>query len=324
MTKQEQSGKRALRRAQDEHGALLGKRAKVNARMRKLARASAAPRAPSRAEQKRIHKDALRWGVFGTCVGQKKKNGRWTKELAVICLAAQKPPIRALKKSRRVPRNIVWTERRRRYRIGTDVIKVSPTLELQLGTILGPGDGVSFGADVATVGAVIDHPEFGRCLTTAGHLFAGPGDVGATANATSSGVSVPTRVMRCVRAHGIDYSLLRAAVASDCDNLFQDLIRIGPSHVPGPSDVGRQLFVLDSGSDSVETRCRGINARLQIGNDVFEDVLLCDRATRGGQSGAALVDTDNRLWGFLIGVLNGFSVFMPAETLLRLERSQLA
>ncbi len=304
---------------------MAGRRDKLNSQIKQRARVHVTRRVPPRAESERIHECARKWRVFGTFLGQKKKRGRWTSEVAIVCLTTdEKRPVRQIDKRRRIPKSVSWTERRRRFKIRTDVIRAVPEMVLQLGTVLGPGDGVRFGTSTATVGAAVDHPHFGRCLTTAGHLFSGPSDEGATAIAVSNGASISTRVMRCVRAFGIDYALLRAAAQADCDNLFQDLIRVGPLHVPGVADFGKQLFVLDNERDSVETRCRGIHARLEIGNDVYEDVILCDRVTAGGQSGAALIDADNRIWGFLIGALNGFSVFMPAETLLRIEQSQLA
>jgi hypothetical protein len=183
---------------------------------------------------------------------------------------------------------------------------------------------VEFGTDRATLGVALDHPVFSRCVTTAAHLFRGPGDIGQTAVVVSSGVRVSTELKRWVRAGGIDYALLGPVDACDCDNLFEDLIRIGPAFAPQAADIGRQLFVLDADADSVATTCRGIHGQLQFGAILLDDLILCDSVTRAGQSGAPLVDSDNRVWGFLIGVFDRFSVFMPAATLLRDERARLA
>jgi S1-C subfamily serine protease len=93
--------------------------------------------------------------------------------------------------------------------------------------------------------------------------------------------------------------------------------------VPTPADENKRLFVLDQ-NGAVPTICSGVHARLNTAVGVFEDVILTTPVTTAGMSGAALVDSDSRLWGFLLGTFATFSFYMPANLLLTQERSRLA
>jgi hypothetical protein len=280
-------------------------------------------RTPPRAALAELHDRCSQWGAFATYLGRKKTRGRWTNQLSLVCLVENKPPLHEIPKDRRISGTVRWQERRRTYSIATDVVAASPTLELQQAVILGPGDGAGFSGADATIGAAIDHPDFGRCLTTAGHLFGGPGAVGSLAQARASGMQFSAQVKRCVVQLAADYALLQPTQPCDCDNLFRDRVRIGPVFVPTPADQNKRLFVLDQ-NGAVPTICTGVHARLNTVVGVFEDVILTTPVTTAGMSGAALVDSDSRLWGFLLGTFAGFSFFMPANLLLTQERSRLA
>ncbi|HKQ15482.1 MAG TPA: hypothetical protein VJT80_18750 [Steroidobacteraceae bacterium] len=281
-------------------------------------------RTPPRAALAQLHAQAsAKWGAFATYLGRKKRHGRWTSEVALVCLVESKQPLEEIPKQQRIWKAAQWKERRRTYRIPTDVVAATPDLQLQQGVVLGPGDGAIFGAADATIGAAVDHPVFGRCLTTAGHLFGGPAAVGSLAQARASGLQFNVLVKRCVLQLAADYALLQPTNPADCDNLFRDRVRIGPVFVPTVADQNKPLFVLDQ-NGAVPTICRGVHARLNTVVGVFEDVILTTPVTTAGMSGAALVDSDSRLWGFLLGTFAGSSFFMPANLLLTQEGSRLA
>ena len=280
-------------------------------------------RTPPRAALEALHDRASAWGAFATYLGLKKQGGKWTKAVSLVCLVEHKAELEDIPKDQRISRLLRWKERRRAYSIPTDVVAASPTLELQQGVVLGPGDGAGFNGVAATIGAAVDHPDFGRCITTAGHLFGGPAAEGRVAQARTSGVQFNALVRRCVLRLAADYALLQPTEPCDCDNLFRDRVRIGPVVVPTAADQNKRLFVLDE-AGAVPTICRGVHARLNTAFGVFDDVILTTQVTRPGMSGAALVDGDSRLWGFLLGVFAGFSFFMPADLLLTQERSRLA
>lgn len=287
-------------------------------------RAKKVQRVPPAGVRKRLIATAIRrWRLFGAYIGQRKRRGRWTREISLVCLTTDKQPMRQLPKGRRIPRVVTWRERARTYRLATDVIEATAELTLQSAPIAGPCDSVHASDSRAMIGAVIMHPNFGRCLTTAGHLFSGPRPIGQAAVLRTGTKSLGFTVRQCVRQGGIDYALMSPDSACDCDNLFQDVIRIGPVFIPEPSGKGRQLFVLNGVSDSQPTVCRGVNATLVLSNGIFDDVILTDAVTDDGESGTALVDGENRVWGFLIGANAEFSVFMPAHALLWREQSQL-
>jgi len=275
----------------------------------------------------RVHRD---WKVVGTYFGFKRVRNRWTRVPSLVCLVESKPKQgrRTGRKTlvppaERIPASVSWIERRRTFAIPTDVVASTGEVQLQQGPIVGPGDTARFGSGFATVGAIVDHPSFGRCATTAGHLFGGPVAIGRPTQLTSGNQVIPAIVRQCVLQHAIDYALMSPAVHCDIDNLFQDRARIGPVFIPTVADLNKRVFVLQ-GAGAVPTVVRGIHARLNTALGVFDDVILADAVTRPGMSGAALVDTASRLWGFLLGTLGRFSFFMPAPQLLLREFSALA
>ena len=278
-------------------------------------------RAPPEAVRHRWHADALKtWGVIGTYLGRKRVKGKWTKELALICLVEQKLEMSAVRKEQRIPKRVRWQERGRGHWLRTDVVQGDATVELQQG-ILGPGDGVR-SVSSGTLGAVIDHPVFGRCVMTAGHVCGGPPGEGKHAVAASGSHRFDVTVKRCQLQRTVDYAVLQPAAGSECDNLFQDRVRIGPVLTPTASELGKPVFILtDAGA--IRAMCRGIHARLQTAVGTYEDLILTTPVTRPGMSGAALVDSKGHLWGFLLGIIGQHSVFMPATLPLTAEQAKL-
>lgn len=280
------------------------------------------PPAAVRAEL--LDRVSRQWKVVGIYFGFKRSGSRWLRTPSLVCLVERKLRKRSLLTlAARIPLRMDWKERKRSLSIPTDVVESSTEVQLQQGPILGPGDSATFGSGFATVGAIVDHPVFGRCATTAGHLFGGPAAIGQRAQLTSGNQSFLAEVRQCIKQLAIDYALMTPVAPCDCDNLFQDRARIGPVLVPTVADLNKRAFILD-GAGAVPTVVRGFHARLNTALGVFDDVILTDAVTRPGMSGAALVDTKSRLLGFLLGTLGRFSFFMPAPQLLQREFSTLA
>jgi hypothetical protein len=127
-------------------------------------------------------------------------------------------------------------------------------------------------------------------------------------------VTGQAEVLAPVVQGSIDYALLRPLNAIQCDNLFRDQIRIGPIYYPTPVDVEMDVMILDRFGRAVRTTCRGVNASIESRGVTYDGLITTDGVTQGGQSGGALIDDANRLWGFLIGRVGDLSVFVPAYT----------
>ena len=111
---------------------------------------------------------------------------------------------------------------------------------------------------------------------------------------------------------------------ADCDNLFRDVYRIGPVYTPAAADVGTTVFLLDSAGSVTRTTCRGVGGQFDAGQGSYFDVLQTDCISNAGQSGGALIDGAQRLWGFLLGALDGqFSIYAPAQLILDAAGVQL-
>jgi hypothetical protein len=191
---------------------------------------------------------------------------------------------------------------------------------------LGPADQVQFIDDRASSGMVIQHPEFKRALTTAAHLFPSGTSAGAKVIVKSRDQVFETKLSRAMFSSSLDYALLEVNDGDPSDNLFRDTIRLGPVYVPTiPEDIDRQVFVLAPNGKVIQTRCRGINARITLPSGrLLTNLILTDAVTSGGQSGTSLIDSKRRIWGLLRGALyNKYSAFMPAHLVLSQENATL-
>jgi hypothetical protein len=254
--------------------------------------------------------------TFATYVGQPRRKRQWRKEVAVVVLVAAKVREELLQRHRRVPKSLVWGRARR-----TDVLHVNPAFVSQAG-VLGPGDAVRVGPKTGTVGIALLHPRLGHCVTTAAHVFERAG-VDAQARVSRDGAfrEVSARVRPITRR--TDYALLRAPDVP-CGNVFDDRRNIGPVFSPGEDDVGETLFVLLATGRRQQTVCRGIHASITTPSETLEDCILTDMVTLSGDSGACLIDQQDRIWGVLRGRLDTtFSVFAPVQYILDREQATL-
>jgi hypothetical protein len=257
-----------------------------------------------------------KFGAFGFHIGMKQRRGRWSRQPVMVFVTAHKGPPRARGAgAATIPKFISWKDGKHRHRLPTDVMQAEPEIELQAPTVFGPGDAADRGANIASVGAAVRRPGSGDFLTTAGHLVGASGQ-GELVRIDSNGQQMAAQVAEAVFAAEIDYALLRPSASTRCDNLFQDQIRIGPVYTPILSDLGAPLFVLGRGGTVVRAVCRGVNQTLITTQGIYRGVIVTDAVTVSGQSGGALIDASNRLWGFVLGALPGrFSLFVPAQSI---------
>jgi hypothetical protein len=186
--------------------------------------------------------------------------------------------------------------------------------------VFGPGDRVRLGTELATIGAVVTHPQqTGLCLLTAGHVIPPGTQLGTPVEAWADATFLPTQLMSYAQQGSLDFALLRPLQAAQLDNLVKDHWRIGPVYVPTAADVGGGVFVVRQDGLMYPTTVRGVAHHFTSPNGTFyADLILVDEVTTGGDSGGALVDREGRVWGFLIGVMpNRLSVFTPAFRLLQ-------
>jgi hypothetical protein len=256
--------------------------------------------------------------VRGCFVGHKRRKGRSTREVSIICCVVDKPRPRELRKAQRIPSAMEW--RISSQRTGTIRTDVQVLGETALhAAVLGAGDEVDgftpFGGvpqpGRGTIGVAMRHPEYGPVVTTAGHVLGAesfgvttfpPGREPRVALRNAGQSSVVYGVARKVAiTPESDYALISAPAGQRIENLFQDDQPLAVPYAPQPSDIARPAFVLTS-QGIVPTRLRGIHGSLPVGQLMLRDLLLTDFRTQGGDSGGCLVNSDSRVMGLVEGV----------------------
>ena len=293
---------------------------------------------PAEGDLRRIYSELLKYpNVTAVYIGRKKKKGRELKQLAIVCCVEQKVTPRRLGKEQRLPKRIKWPRTRsKHFDLVTDV-RVLDGTKLHASPVVGPGDELqaSAGAERATIGLALLHPDHGAVVTTAGHAFmqgAGtivfPGNAPlvdvANLGAGSVAGTFAARPLKASRVAEADYALLKPS--AEARNLFNDALNVSAVHEARPEDVGTVLFCLRRG-ESEGTILRGVHSTANMGGVQMTGLLLTDSVTEGGDSGCCLVDQGLRVWGLLVGEASFEgkvrSVFSSAQALLTLERSPL-
>ena len=285
---------------------------------------------PTRSHLKSIYSTLKKKrNVVGCFIGRRRAKGRACRELAVVCCVSEKPPARDLAADHRIPKRVRWLKTTRRNAVvRTDVQRCGESA--LSAAVAGPGDLMM--PPKSTLGFAIRHPVHGLVITTAGHsfikdrfgdeTFVPPRAVVVTA---ATGVARACRVLKAVVQREADYALIK--VDGDCANLFEDEFVLDGIHWARPEDVDRKLFALTN-SGLKETRLRGVDGSVQVGALEMDGLLLTDKVTIAGDSGAALVDENFRLWGLLVGFITSdsrkLSVFYSANWVLALERAEMA
>jgi len=277
------------------------------------------PQPPRNWMNDELPKLEAQWGACGSFLGMKRIGRRWRAQPALVVLTTQKRNIsRHAGEVSKVPSSISWKDGRVTHRLSTDVVEVGNSVVLQ--AVFGPADEAASVAS-GTIGAVVTSPQ-GRFLTTAGHVFASGS--GATVRVISGASQLPATLAERVVDGTIDYALLKPVNPASCDNLFRDLIRIGPVYTPTLADRGRRVFVLHDSGTATPAKCIGVNGRFNLNGVQYFDVIQTTPVTEDGFSGGALVDEAMRLWGFVLGVVGGrFSFYAPASLVLNVSGTQL-
>lgn len=272
--------------------------------------------------------------VVAAFVGKKQRKGKDTGQLSLVCGVSKKIPEKDLEPSHIIPKAVeIPITRVRSTRIATDVIPMHGRFEAQA-NMLGPSDLVLPDQFTqATIGIALNHPTFGKVITTAGHAVQGV-PTGSPMIVSSGGDSFSVRLAAEPRINQrTDHALLAPENQDIVGNFFRDVTPLGPPFIPDPNqDVGTPLFILPSDRDVITVICRGLHGSVRVGSNlIMNDLILTDLRTVDGDSGACVVDGNWRVWGVLLGRfettddngnLGNFSVFIPAFRILLLEGAQ--
>jgi hypothetical protein len=282
--------------------------------------------------------------VTGCYIGAKRRKGRLSKQLAVVCCVKTKRPHHELERGHRIPSTVTWSRTRtEQVALPTDVQEIGESGFQQLPPIVGPGDamggpGGSVDDARATIGIVLKHPTLGDVVTTAGHAFIRssfgeqvPAGSDADVRIFNVGSGAPGQTfaglaIKAVVRPEADYALL--APVGQSRNLYRDQFNLNGLHWALPDDVETSLFALTR-RGLIATTLRGVAAVVELVPGVrMSGLLLTDFVTKAGDSGCALVDSTFRVWGLLAGFATTegqrHSVFAPAHWVLTFENAQLA
>jgi hypothetical protein len=258
------------------------------------------------------------WGAIGAYIGRKTVAGRRRAQLSLVVQTPAKGPPARGSGVRKVPAQVRWRDGRSAKSLVTDVVECTTPFELQAGVVFGPGDTARFGSEFSTLGAAVSHPTAGRCLITAGHLLPPGTAPGTTVQVAASGAALATRLRELRQDGSIDYALLEPATPAPLDNLVGDLVRIGPVYTPTRQDVNVRVRLVRSDGNFHDTVCLGVNHQFTTeAGTRYDNTIITEPISAPGDSGGALVDHDERVWGFLLGARpNVCSVFVPAYMVL--------
>jgi len=231
---------------------------------------------------------------------------------------SDKVKLKSLSARQRVPRRIDWSfSSRKTKQIPVDVQVIGGS-ELHT-TVLGAGDEISGFVSpgnpprpaMGTVGIAMQHPLYGRVVTTAGHVFVGatPGEIiyppgqeiEVSLRCAVDGPVFTGHAHKVVITPECDYAVVSPPAGIKAENLYHDSQPLGPVYVPEPADLERPAYLLGI-HDVRLTFLRGYHGRLAVGGLDLVDVLLTDVCTAGGDSGGCLVNQATRPMGLVEGV----------------------
>lgn len=294
-------------------------------------------------------------GVRACMLGYKRRGERWTSTLALVCGVEAKRPERTLRRADRVPTEVRWGTGGHAAALPTDVVELGESRML-VGPALGPGDAVleTLGPEgqrlggFGTVGFPMAHPDFGVVVTTAAHVVGQtygttiyPDGKGPRVLLANGGGADDARFAGVVRKASLteraDYAIITPVgpAAGAVRGAYEDLYPLGAPYYAAIDDVkaNPRLFVLTA-RGARPTKLRYVEAVAPVGALDMQRVLITGGTPKGdtvdGDSGAALVDGNLRLWGVLNGRFDlgpstkrrRYSVFTPAHVLLTAEKAE--
>lgn len=276
------------------------------------------PPIPRRGDLNRLYDELLGLpNVVGCFVGHRRRKGRRTREVTIVACVSAKPQASYLKRADRIPQKLSWPITSKVLKkIGVDV-QVASAGELH-GVGLGVGDQISAVASpgsvprqtLGTIGIALQHPRYGRVVTTAGHVLVGatPGEtifapgheLEVSVRCTSQGPVLTAHAHKVAITADADYAILSPPPGIPVDNLYHDSQPLGDPYVPDTTDLNKSAYFL--APDRPRLTClRGIQGRLTIGGLDLTDVLITDFCTNGGDSGGCLVTPGSRPMGLVEG-----------------------
>jgi hypothetical protein len=304
-------------------------------------------RIPGPAKLQAIYAQLMAYpNVVGCFLGWKHTRKRSTQKPAIICCVTTKMPRSALRPAEHLPRQIEWQKTSTsRGRLPVDVEVISG--RIQYAACCGPGDaitgyttpGMPAVREQGTIGLAMQHPEYGRVVTTAGHVFDIQGTTSGTvtypegsrpvvslwnADGTNTGFRFFGEALKVVLTRSADYAVVLPRPPMSAENLYHDSVVIAAPYLPGPDDLGMDLYVLTA-AGSKKTKFVGLSGTIPVGHEIMDGLLLTQFSTEGGDSGCCLVDETGKLWGLLVGytTLRGtiYSAFMSATVPLNNEKA---
>ncbi len=259
----------------------------------------------------------LRYEISSFDFGKKYIKGKETDQYSITCYVKKKLDSDTVPKNNFIPKKIEYQVNGKKYQILTDVVQAKAKIILQSKIV--PGNITSSSSSYATIGLVGKHNLYGDILVTAGH-FARKGEI-VVAKIDDTKFAT-AKVEHSMRGTVRDFAILKIIDELDYPKLplwkgFYDATKI--------EDVGKKLYVAIEPFYFKETKCRSVCAYFydENTNCSYDQVISTDRVTVKGNSGAALVDENQNLWGLLIGAFNNRSIFMPIRFLLESGKIQL-
>jgi hypothetical protein len=254
----------------------------------------------------------------------------------VIACVSEKVDKRALAKRQLVPSSIQWKiTPSRRVTVPLDVQIFQDSAHESEPPLAGPGD-MFAGYGPCTCGIAINHPRYGRVVTTAGHGF--QQEPGQT-------IEYPRTEARLVNARNVDklgntttYSgyLVKSSITTDADyalikplipsigNYYRDQYEISGVVDPAAGDIRKRCYAMTSRARQ-PTLLSGIHGWLDIDGWPMSDLVLTTYVTQPGDSGCLLIDDQFRACGTLGGFVyvHGikYSAFATVAKLLAAEQS---
>jgi len=324
----------AVRRATKElHGALA---AAANAR-RTLAHATrpGAPPVVVGPEMQWAHRmlesraDSLlrNDGVVGYGLGRAIRDGVPTNERAITIFVRRKLTPGELKRLKRKPLPRTMSSDKKRIRV--DVIEVGDIERLAFaGQSVGPGNDPH--EPEGTIGVFANDLDDGNTVAiTAMH-------VSRMSNFPNGNVPAPEFVVPSVQlhspdtqrlgvlvfgtTHGVDAAKITLDDPADASNTIPTIGEVqGWRPVASPADDGIRVFMFGARSKWQEGQI--LQAHAQMPNLDLGSVVIADITAVGGDSGAALVDEQHHVVGFLVGKFNtgpfaGKAVFSSAAAVV--------
>lgn len=269
-----------------------------------------------------------KFGVVGVHFGRKITGQNATKTFSLTCLVQKKTIQSELEKNKIIPKKITIDIDGKKIKITTDVIECKGAFEKQAS--FWPGDTAIDLTNVnryATIGLSCLHKDYGEILITAGHFARDIGGVNQIVKIRDSETgqeNFQCVVKKYVEEPEVDYSILRPEPASGAG--LGRLTDAGISGVYVPtmkSELNTKLYVYIKGA-AIGTIYRGFGLIYKpIYGDRTLKLIVTDRVTNPGDSGACLVDKNLKIWGILVGVLGSYSLFMPIMSLMSRENIKI-